>query len=154
MTDKLTICTRCGSNACYENKINPAVKTYQCFGCGYISNSLMRKGSKLLAEQMTILPDLYKELMGEDEKGLIWMPSYVNKPSMGMIFMNGARASEAKWAAVKAIKLTEENKEGHALKDGTYPEYFMDMKNMKLFEEKDYMEALDFVNFFAKENYL
>jgi hypothetical protein len=70
---------------------------------------------------------------------------------MGMVFMNGTRASEAKWAAVKAVKVNDENKEEHKLKDGSYPEYFMDMKNMKSFEEKDYMEALDFVGFF-KEN--
>jgi hypothetical protein len=150
MTDKLTVCNRCGSNACYENKVNAVIKTYQCFGCGYVSNSIMKRGSEFLVKQMEVLPDLYKELMGEDEKGLIWMPSYINKKDMGMVFMNGARASEAKWAAVKAVKVTEENKEEHKLKDGTYPEYFMDMKNLKSFEEKDYMEALDYVGFFQK----
>jgi hypothetical protein len=151
MTDKLVTCTRCGSNACYENRVNAIIKTYQCFGCGFVSNTLMKKGSEFLVKQMETLPDLYKELMGEDKKGLIWMPSYINKPEMGMVFMNGTRASDAKWAAVKAVKVTDENMADHQLKDGTYPKYFMDMKNMQSFEEKDYMEALDFVGFFQKD---
>jgi len=148
--DNLVTCSRCGSNACYENKINMVAKTYQCFGCGYITNSFMKKGSKLLAEQMETLPNLYKELMGEDEKGFVWMPSYINKEGVGMVFMTGTRADDAVWAAVKALPITEENKEEHKLKDGSYPKFYMDMKNIKKFKEKDYIEALDFLGLFQK----
>lgn len=148
--DKLIKCDRCSSNACYENSLNIAIKTYQCFGCGFVSNSLMKIGSGLLAKQMETLPNLYKELMGEDEKGKVWMPSYINKEGVGMVFMTGTRADDAVWAAVKALPVTEENKEEHKLKDGTYPKFYMDMKNMKKFEEKDYIEALDYLGLFQK----
>lgn len=148
--DNLIICNRCSSNACYENNVSIVIKTYQCFGCGYVTNTLMKTGSQFLKQQMETLPDLYKELMGEDEKGFIWMPSYLNKEGIGMVFMNGGRAVDAYWAAVRALPVTEENKEEHVLKDGTYPKFYMDMKNMKKFEEKDYMEALDYINLFQK----
>jgi hypothetical protein len=40
----------------------------------------MKRDSEFLQQQMEVLPELYKELMGEDENGIIWMPSVVNIP--------------------------------------------------------------------------
>ena len=47
--DDLKICDRCGSDACYIQEVNENVKNYQCYGCGFITNSLMKKD-----EQFTI----------------------------------------------------------------------------------------------------
>jgi transcription elongation factor Elf1 len=62
--DKLIECSRCGSDACYVTEVNNKIKNYSCFGCGFITNTLMTRDSEFLTEQMTTLPDLYKELMG------------------------------------------------------------------------------------------
>ena len=121
-----------------------------CYGCGFQTNSLMKKGEKYFDEQVEILPNLYKELMGEDDDGKIWMPSMVNLPTQGMVFANGPNASQWKWAAVKAIPVKEEEKSKYPIpgKKGQFYEYRMDMETLKEFEEKEYMDALEYIGVF------
>ena len=97
MKDNLTICDRCGSDACYVQEVNHEIKNYMCYGCGFVTNSLMKKGEQFFEEQFEILPELYKELMGEDEDtGLVWMPNTINLPNKGMVFADGKNGSN--WA--------------------------------------------------------
>ena len=131
MKDNLTICNRCGSDACYVQEVNHEIKNYMCYGCGFITNSLMKKGEEFFESQMETLPELYKELMGEDEDtGLIWMPNTINLPNKGMVFADGKNGSNWAWAAVKAIPMPEEEKENLKLKGKDY-KFKMDMENMK-----------------------
>ena len=65
-----------------------------------------------------------------------------------MIFANGTSGKDWKWAAVKAVPVKEEEKEKFKKKDGTYFEYRMDMTTMKQFEEKDFIEAMDYLDLF------
>lgn len=145
--DKLTICKRCGSDACYTTEVNDKINNYFCYGCGFQSNSLMKEGEQIMEEQMEILPELYKDLKFEDKDGQIWFPSTVNLPTQGMVFANGSTTENWKWATVKAIEVTEEEKEKYP-KPGKKDEYYehrMDMSTMKQFEERDYMEALSYI---------
>ena len=57
--DKLTICDRCGSDACYVQEVNEKIKNYQCYGCGFISNSVMKKDSSFLEEQIGVFLDQF-----------------------------------------------------------------------------------------------
>ena len=145
--DKLTICPRCGSDACYVTEVNEKIRNYFCYGCGFQSNSLMKEGELIVEEQEEILPELYKDLKFEDEGGQIWYPSTINLPTQGMVFANGSTVSNWKWAAVKAIKVTEEEKKKYPIpgKKNKYYEHRMDMSTMKQFEERDYMEALSYI---------
>ena len=49
--DNLITCDRCGSDACYVQEVNDKIKNYMCYGCGFITNSLMKKGERFLDEQ-------------------------------------------------------------------------------------------------------
>ena len=151
--DKLTICPRCGSDACYTQEVNDKIKSYYCYGCGFQTNSLMMKNERYFEEQMELLPNLYKELMGEDEEGKIWMPSMVNLPKTGMVFANGRNASEWKWAAVKAVEVTEEEKSKYPIpgKKDEYYEYRMAMETLEEFEENNYMDALEYIGVFENQ---
>jgi hypothetical protein len=151
--DNLVICDRCGSDACYVQEVNDEIKNYQCYGCGFITNSLLKKGTRFFDEQIELLPNLYKELMGEAEDGKIWMPSTVNIPTKGMVFANGKNSLEWKWAAVLAVPVKEEEKEKYPNphKEGEFYEWRMDMETIKEFEEKDYIEALDYIGIFTGE---
>ena len=64
-----------------------------------------------------------------------------------MVFANGANISEWGWAAVKAIEIPEEDRENHPIpgKKGEFMKYRMDMKNMKSFKERDYIDALSYI---------
>ena len=145
--DKLDVCPRCGSDACYVTEVNQDISNYFCYGCGFQSNTLMREGEQLTEEQMEILPELYKDLKHEDKNGQIWFPSTVNLPKQGMVFANGSSIDNWKWAAVKAVEVKEEEKEKYPIpnKKGKYYEYRMDMTTMKQFKERDFMDALSYI---------
>ena len=150
MKDNLTICNRCGSDACYVQEVNHEIKNYMCYGCGFITNSLMKKGEEFFETQMETLPELYKELMGEDEDtGLIWMPNTINLPNKGMVFADGKNGSNWAWAAVKAIPMPEEEQEKFKEKGKNF-KFKMDMENMKHYPESDFMEALEYIGVFEK----
>jgi len=150
MKDNLTICPRCGSDACYVQEVNHEIKNYMCYGCGFITNSLMKKGEEFFESQMETLPELYKELMGEDEDtGLIWMPNTINLPNKGMVFADGKNGSNWAWAAVKAIPMPEEEQEKFKEKGKNF-KFKMDMENIKHYPEGDFMEALEYIGVFQK----
>ena len=142
--DNLTTCDRCGSDACYVQEVNQDVKLHFCYGCGFQANTAMKRGSDFLEQQMVTLPELYKELMGEDENGTIWMPSVINLPEKGMVFADGVNGQQWHWAAVKATLMSEEEKIKFKEKGKEY-DYKMDMTTMKHFDERDFMEALTYI---------
>ena len=151
--DNLIQCDRCGGNACYTQEVNENIKNYICYGCGFQTNTLMKKGEEFFEQQMELLPDLYKELMGEDEDGKIWMPTVINLPDKGMVFANGTNASNWKWSSVKAVPVKEEEKEKYPIpgKKGEYYKWRMDMSTITHYDEKDFVEALDFIGIFDKQ---
>ena len=55
-----------------------------------------------------------------------------------MVYADGSDPTNWKWAAVKAIPSEDKT-------------YKMDMKNLKHFNERDYIEALDYIGMFEKE---
>ena len=138
--DNLTTCPRCSSDACYVDEVNKDIKTYFCYGCGFQTNSLMKEGEEFYTLQTETLPELYKDLISEDENGLKWMPSAINVQDKGMVFANGTSVKDWKWSAVKAIPLQEDDKK--LTEDQTHK---MDMETKKDFVEREYMDALSYI---------
>ena len=64
-----------------------------------------------------------------------------------MVFANGSKANNWKWAAVKAIEVKEEEKQKYPIpnKKDQYYKHRMDMTTMKMFSERDFMEALSYI---------
>jgi hypothetical protein len=142
--DNLITCDRCGSDACYVQEVNQDVKLHFCYGCGFQANTAMKRNSEFLQQQMEVLPELYKELLGEDENGTIWMPSVVNIPDKGMVFADGPNGQQWQWAAVKATLMSEEEKTKFKEKGKEY-DYKMDMTTLKHFPEREFIEALTYI---------
>lgn len=143
----MTNCPHCGGNACFVQQVTEEVNTHFCFGCGYSTSTLMTEGSKLLADTLEASPELYKDLMFIDENTQAWFPSTVTLPNKGMVFLDGTAKENWRWAAVRSVEIPEEEKDKFA-KDQTHK---MDMKNIQYFEQKDFMDALDHINFFDVE---
>ena len=142
--DKLVECKRCGGNACYEQNIGEDITTWMCMGCGFTTSTLMTKDGEVVKNAIETSPELYKDLMFEDADKRVWLPATITLPEKGMVFIDGANKQEWKWAAVKAIPLQEGDKkvsEGQTHK--------MDMKNVKHFEQKDFMDALENIGFYS-----
>jgi hypothetical protein len=146
MKDQLTVCKRCGGNACYEQHINEKMTTWLCMGCGFTSSTMMLKDSNLVRDLMETSPELYKDLLFEDDTNRVWAPSTLTLPGKGMTFIDGTSETDWKWKAVRAIEITEEDR-----KDKQYPAdqtYRMDMANAKTYEQRDFMTALEYIDFY------
>jgi hypothetical protein len=145
--DNLTICKRCGSDACYTQEVTPEITNYFCYGCGFQTNTLMKEGEEFFEQQKELLPELYKDLIHKDFEEQMWMPSMINVPDKGMVFANGTDSSNWKWAAVKAVVVTEEEKHKYPIKGkkDQYYEFRMDMATMMPFDENNFMDALSYI---------
>ncbi len=137
-----------GSNACYEQVItdgntNTTITTWMCFGSGFTTSTLMTEGSNLVKQAIETSPELYKDLMHKDEKGLVWLPATITIPEKGMVFVDGTDKKNWKWAGVKAIPLAEGDKK--MSKEQTHK---MDMQNVKHFNQNDFMDAAEYIGMF------
>ena len=144
--DKLVDCKRCGGNACYEQNIDEQTTTWMCMGCGFTTSTLMTKDGEVVKNAIETSPELYKDIMFEDSDKRVWLPATITLPAKGMVFVDGTDKKDWKWAAVNAIPLQEGDKK--VTEDQTHK---MDMKNVKHFKQKDFMDALETIGFFAVE---
>ena len=112
----------------------------------------MKEGEEFYNQQIEVLPELYKDVMFKDKDGLMWMPTTINLPQQGMVFYNGTSKENAKWSAVQAVKVTEEEKEKYPIKNkpGEYYEWRMDMSTLQSFEMKDFIETLSYIGVFPE----
>lgn len=137
-----------GSNACYEQTFfneGQEIKTWLCFGSGYSTSTLMTEGSKQVHDLLETSPELYKELLHVDESKRVWAPATISLPEKGMVFVDGTSTKDWKWAAVKAKEIPKEDLD-------KYPSgqtHKMDMGNSKAFERSDFMDALEYIGFYA-----
>lgn len=146
MKDQLVECKRCKGNACYEQNIEENLQTWLCMGCGFTTSTVMNKGGQAHNNLLETSPELYKDLLFEDDTEKIWAPATITLPNKGMVFLDGTSEEQWKWAAVKSIPITEEDrKQKQFPKDQTHK---MDMQNMKHFEQKDFMTALEHIDFY------
>jgi len=147
MEEKMIDCPHCGGNACYQQEVTKEVTTQFCFGCGFTTSTLMVEGSKVVSDCLETSPELYKDLMFVDENKQVWFPSTITLPEKGMVFLDGTSKENWKWAAVTATKILEEEKSKFP-KEQTHK---MNMKEIKHFEQRDFMDSLDVIGFFDIE---
>jgi hypothetical protein len=146
--DKIIMCPKSGGDLCYETQVTPEITNWMSLSCGYWTNSLMKENEDFYNEQMSSLPELYKDLAWKDElTKLVWLPQTINEPQKGMIFANGTNANEWKWAAVKAIPVTEEDKYKYPIpkQPGKFYEWRMDMSTLQHFDEREFIDALEYI---------
>jgi hypothetical protein len=146
--EEIINCPKSGGDLCYKVQVAPEIYNYMSISCGFWTNSFMTEDHEFYMQQMETLPELYKDLAWKDpETGLVWLPNTINEQTKGMVFANGTNALNWKWAAVRAIEIPKKEQKKHPIpgKPGEFMKYKMDMKNMKTFEERDYMDALSYI---------
>ncbi len=140
-SDTIIDCPKSGGDLCYKTEINKDITNFLSLSCGFWTNTLMKKDSEFYNEQISTLPEIYKDIAWEDpETKLIWIPNTINIQDKGMVFAGGTNAKEWAWSAVKAIPLGKDDKakvEGQTHK--------MDMSTIKSFKERDYIDALSYI---------
>ena len=120
-------------------------------GAGFIGSNLVDalidKGWEVRVidnEQLEVLPELYKDLVFIDDQNRNWIPSTINVPDKGMIFINGTDVYNWKWNASLATEIPKEDLD--RFPEGTT--HRIDQTNAKEFGEREFIEALDYIGFF------
>ena len=168
--DKLVTCKCCKSDACYESEFTiekGKVNTWICMTCGFTSNTTMEEGSEVLT-QATENTSIFILSKKQIHDGLVWFPTVITMPDKGMIFPEPIKGtttldsnpsikdsrgeSDWKWTVVKAIDVTDEEKEKYPdpTNPGTFYKKRMDMKNMKRYDRLCFMDAAEELGMFEK----
>lgn len=144
--ENLVECERCHGNACLHTIQEDNVNTWLCFGCGFSSNTLYVPGSEEFNKLIEPLPDLYKDLLFiTDDK--VWVPSSISLPGKGMVFVDGTSKDNWKWAGGLFEEISEE--EAHKFPEDQ--KFKLDFSSLRYFNEKDFMDALEYIGFFNIE---
>ena len=140
---------------------------------GYTSNTTMTLDSEGLKQTLEFTADLIKDLRQDHEppgggEVLAWFPTVITMPEKGMIFPepikgtttldsnpvleNTKGKSDWKWTVVKAIPVTEEEKEKYPIPNqpGEFYKTRMDMKNLKRYDKLCFMDAAEELGMFKK----
>ena len=137
MKEGLIVCPCCGSDACSKNQISSTLSVSLCWTCGFTTNDQMIDGS-----------DFEKE---NYENTAAWYPKVINLQEKGMVFPEwNKRSKDWYWAAVKAVPITEEEKEKFPdpLNPGKFYKFRMDMKSIKRFNKLEFMDAAEEIGIF------
>jgi|TARA_R110002074_G_scaffold16123_3_gene54250 hypothetical protein len=139
--DEIINCPKSGGDLCYKTEINKDITNYYSLSCGFWTNTLMLEDSEFYEEQISILPEIYKDLAWTDPKTkLIWLPNTVNVKEKGMIFASGMSVENWNWGAVKAIKIPKKDQEKYKGE-----KYRADMSTIEYFKERDFIDALSYI---------
>lgn len=147
MTDKMSICPKCGCDGCYVTPINETKNNYFCWGCGFQTNDLMVEGEFNFGEYEETIPELYKDIKYVDSEKRVWYPISINLVDKGTVFLSGKSIDEIQWSAIKVVLLTEEEKKQPKYKNLTYKS---DAKSLKHFGN-DFIEACDYIGVFNQQ---
>lgn len=145
MKELLGICPGCGSDACYTTEINPEVKEYKCFGCGFYTSDLLKEGEWNVEEYEKSFPKLYKDLKFTDKEGRIYYPQTIKDVEKGIVFPLGTSKEDWEWAAIKAQPMTEEEKESFKKLYNKEVHFKNDPKSLMKFGQAGFIDALDYV---------
>ena len=144
--DTLTVCKRCSGNACYEQHLDESTKTWLCMACGFTTSTVMQDSGAIVKTAVESSPELYKDLKFVDDTNLAWLPATITIPEKGMVFLDGSNKEQWKWASVRSVPITEEDRKTKSFpSDQTHK---MDMNNIKHFEQNDFMTALENIDFY------
>ena len=127
MKESLITCLKCGGDACSEIT-NEVVTIWICMGCGFTSNNTITDAN--VTEMEATLPELYKDLRFKDKEGKYWYPNSVILDDKSMVFAEGTNVQDWMWTAVQA-------------KDGK-----TDMATKKEFQIHEFMDALEYIDYF------
>ena len=148
--DNLTKCPCCGSDACSISPLAPAIDAHLCWTCGFNTHTGMIDGSEFEKTKYESTAEIIKDLKQVHE-GLAWYPKVINLHEKGMVFPEwNKRIKDWYWSAVKAVPVTEEEKEKYPdpHNPGEFYKFRMDMKNIKRYDKMCFMDAAEKIGLF------
>ena len=134
-----------GKKNCFVQEMGEA-KSYLCIDSGYTTNTSYEIDSEAIKKTMERSPKLIKDLQYIDEdRGLIWFPSIVQVPGIGMIFPDGSSIDDWGYSVAKQIAIPTEEQKNYPIpgKEGEYYQSKLDMENLKTFDKMKFEDACE-----------
>lgn len=144
-------CPHCKSKNCFQedHKVEQnKVSSFLCMGCGYTTTSLNILDSEFVKNFEETCPELFKDIKFIDTtNNLVWYPTVINFPELGIIFPDGANPFDWKWRAVPVVAVTDKEKEKYPIpnKPGEFYETRADMENSRLYSQEEFQEACKYL---------
>ena len=134
-----------GKKRCFVQKMGKD-ESYLCMDTGYTTNTTYAIGSKAIEDAQAKAPKLINDLKHVDEeRGVVWFPSIVQVPGIGMIFPDGSSIDDWQYSVAKQIPIPEEEQKNYPIpgKDGEYYQSRLDMDNLKTFANNEFEKACE-----------
>ena len=134
-----------GKKNCFIQRLD-GEESYLCMDSGYTTNTTYEIGSDVIKDAESKAPKLVNDLKFVDkERGLVWFPSIVQVPGIGMIFPDGSSIDDWGYSVAKqvAIPTEEQKKYPIADKEGQYYQSRLDMENLKTFDKNAFEDACE-----------
>lgn len=148
MESSKIICPHCGSHNCFHEEVDENTTSYLCMGCGYTSNNLFKVDGEQLAGYETTMPELYKDIKFIDqERGIVWYPTVLNVPTIGLVFVDGTTKDNWGWRAAPAVDVAEQDREKYPIpgQPGAFYTKRVDMELAKIFAQDEFAAACKYI---------
>ncbi len=134
-----------GVKNCFVQRMGE-VESYLCMDSGYTTNTTYKKGSDVIKNAEARAPKLVNDLQFFDkERDLIWFPSVVQVPGIGMIFPDGSSVDDWGYSVAKQVAIPTEEQKNFPVpgKEGVYYQSKLDMENLKTFDKMKFEDACE-----------
>jgi hypothetical protein len=152
MVDNFVTCRRCGSDVCYEVNHETSMH-WQCMDCGFYTNTFMLKNSEVVDHLKGTLPDLYKDLLFDDNEGFVWASKTINSPGTGVIFIEGTSVDNWCWCFAPDVIIPETERYRYPKKGSPneFHSFRTDMNLKKVYGQLDFILAVQESGFLLKQ---
>ena len=126
-------------DTCFEDT-QEKFKSYMCFNCGFMSNTIYTEDN---LDKLENTSQLVNELKYYDEtRKIYWYPSVVNMGPKGIIYPEGSEEHWV-WKYAKVVNVSEDETESYPIldKEGEFYTEKLDVENAETFGQYDFLEA-------------
>ena len=134
-----------GSDKCFKVFTEPETEDqYLCMKTGYMSNSKFKVGSPELTAELDRFPDLVRAVQFYDEeREIVWIPTFINVPGKGMVFPEGNLEAWG-WAYAPIVDIPESEQSKYPVpeKEGEFYTSKLDIENAIKYSKNEFDKAL------------
>ena len=126
-------------DTCFEDT-QEKFKSYMCFNCGFMSNSIYTEDNLDKIENTSQLVNELKFL--DEERQIYWYPSVVNMGTKGVIFPEGNTENWV-WKYAEVVEVPEEEQKQYPIpdKDGEFYTEKLDVENAETYGQYEFLDA-------------
>ena len=137
-----------------ETDETTGLTSYMCMESGFTSHEKLTIDSEYTQQYEETITQLMRDVKFIDnERGLVWYPSFIQINDVGMLYTIGSSKVDMKWQVARVVDIIGEERLKYPV-PGKTDEYFtsrLDVENAETFDSMDFEQALDTLYMYAAE---